>query len=126
MTFIRRYHSVIATLVLACVCVQVFDLGLCCDVPSPDAAKADDTSWVSVTDGVSTLPQAASVSDALSASEEARSVEVQPDCFCHLVFTTGDLAPAAPRAILFSSPHAEAPERVHSVVLPPPGHVPLA
>jgi len=125
MTLIRRYHSVIAALVLACVSMQVLDLGLCCDMSSPATTPTNDASWVSVTDSASPLPQA-SVYDALSAPDEGRSVEGQPDCFCHLVFTTGDLAPASLRAVLFPSPRAEAPERLTSVILSPPGHIPLA
>jgi hypothetical protein len=126
MKVFRRYHSFIAAVVLACVSMQVLDLGLCCNVSPPATAQTDNTSWVSVTDSVSTLPQAASVSDALSASEEARSAEVQPDCFCHLVFTTGDLAPAPLHAVLFPSSRPETPELLRSVVLSPPGHIPLA
>jgi len=124
MSSIRRYHTLITVLILACVCSQVLDLGLCCHESTPAPSQTEPLAWVCGTD--STCPSIqASVSDTSSIPDDNRSSDAQLDCFCHLVFTIRDLTPAKAHAVVITSFHAEAPERPRSVILSAPGHVPI-
>lgn len=122
MSTLRRHSAPLALLVLTCIGVQTLDMGLCCDTSTPVQTTGGK---VFVVDATSLLHLAARP----SASGEERGATdqmTQPDCLCHLVFTSTSLAPALHRATAPTSLLTEAPEPLCSALLPPPGHVPIA
>lgn len=130
MSTLRRYSTFIAAIVLACVGAQTLDLGLCCDSSPPAPSQSETEAIVSVM-GAGDFLSAAALPPASgdSAPGEERSSSshaAQPDCLCHLVFTSTSLAPPLLAAAAPTSLVAEAPELPRSALLLPPGHVPIA
>ena len=136
MNALRRYSPFIAAFVLACVGAQTLDLGLCCGPPppAPTPSETETIAETGVTPGVmgaggflSAAAPSPAPGDAAPGEERSSSSHAaQPDCLCHLVFTSTSLAPPLLAAATPTLLAAKAPERLRSALLLPPGQVPIA
>lgn len=125
MASLRRYSTLIATLVLLAVSTQMLDLGFCCG-RSLSASPASEHVATFSTAETGPLVDAAAQPVAAEEGRSTGSQAANPDCLCHLVFTSTSLAPALLAAAAATSLPAEAPESLRSTLIAPPGHVPIA